>query len=189
MVKALTGNDTICARYLHQNSFEYKPQFKMFINTNHLPQVEDDSLFASGRVKLIPFERHFEANEQDTSLKAKFRQQDAMSGILNWCIEGLDKLMQAGELRSPQVMVEAVEEYRSESDTIKNFMQDILIADTYERVKTSILYKAYGEWCRTNGFNILNNRDFMKELRRVATVKHTEIGNVLIGYKLNKWFS
>ncbi|MEE1314326.1 MAG: phage/plasmid primase, P4 family, partial [Faecalimonas sp.] len=135
LVKALTGNDTICARYLHQNSFEYKPQFKMFINTNHLPQVEDDSLFASGRVKLIPFERHFEANEQDTSLKAKFRQQDAMSGILNWCIEGLDKLMQAGELRSPQVMAEAVEEYRAESDTIKNFMQDILIADTYERVE------------------------------------------------------
>ena len=86
-------------------------------------------------------------------------------------------------------MAEAVEEYRSESDTIKNFMQDILIADTYERVKTSTLYKAYGEWCRTNGFNILNNRDFMKELRRVATVKHTEIGNMLVGYKLNKWFS
>ena len=190
LVKALTGNDTICARYLHQNSFEYKPQFKMFINTNHLPQVEDDSLFASGRVKLIPFERHFEANEQDTSLKAKFRQQDAMSGILNWCIEGLDKLMQAGELRSPQVMVEAVEEYRSESDTIKNFMQDILIADTYERVKTSILYKAYGEWCRANGFNILNNRDFMKELRRVATVKrHNTLGNIVEGYKINKWYS
>ena len=162
----------------------------MFINTNHLPQVEDDSLFASGRVKLIPFERHFEATEQDTSLKAKFRQPEALSGILNWCLEGLDKLLKAGELKSPQVMAEAVEEYRAESDTIKNFMQDILIADTYEKVKTSLVYKAYGEWCRTNGFNILNNRDFMKELKRVATVKRNNtLGNMLIGYKLNKWYS
>ena len=52
LVKSLTGNDTITARYLHENSFEYRPQFKMFINTNYLPQITDLTLFSSGRIRL-----------------------------------------------------------------------------------------------------------------------------------------
>lgn len=58
LVKTLTGNDTVTARFLNENSFEYRPQFKLFINTNHLPTVTDVTLFSSGRAKIIPFERH-----------------------------------------------------------------------------------------------------------------------------------
>ena len=54
LVKTLTGNDTITARFLNENSFEYRPQFKLFINTNHLPKVTDVTVFSSGRVKVIP---------------------------------------------------------------------------------------------------------------------------------------
>ena len=36
LTKRLTGNDTITARYLNENSIEFKPSFKIFINTNHL---------------------------------------------------------------------------------------------------------------------------------------------------------
>ena len=59
LVKRLTGNDTINARYLHENSFDFKPVFKIFINTNYLPNVSDMTLFDSGRLKIIPFKRHF----------------------------------------------------------------------------------------------------------------------------------
>ena len=41
LTKRLTGNDTITARYLHENSFEFRPNFKVFINTNHLPNITD----------------------------------------------------------------------------------------------------------------------------------------------------
>ena len=58
LTKRLTGNDTITARYLHENSFEFRPNFKVFINTNHLPNITDLTLFESGRIKIIPFNRH-----------------------------------------------------------------------------------------------------------------------------------
>ncbi len=70
LVKRLTGNDTINARYLHENSFDFRPVFKIFINTNYLPNVSDMTLFDSGRLKIIPFKRHFEEAEQDKGLKA-----------------------------------------------------------------------------------------------------------------------
>ena len=72
LTKRLTGNDTITARYLHENSFEFRPNFKIFINTNHRPNITDLTLFESGRIKIIPFDRHFEENEQDKDLKSTF---------------------------------------------------------------------------------------------------------------------
>ena len=54
LTKRLTGNDTITARYLHENSFEFRPNFKIFINTNHRPNITDLTLFESGRIKIIP---------------------------------------------------------------------------------------------------------------------------------------
>jgi P4 family phage/plasmid primase-like protien len=126
LVKQMTGGDTITARYLHQNSFEFRPEYKLFINTNHLPRVTDDSIFASGRVKLIPFERHFSESEQDKGLREFFRQEENISGIFNWYIEGL-KLMSNEGLEPPQSIVDAITQYREESDTVGLFIDECLV--------------------------------------------------------------
>ena len=60
LTKQLTGNSSITARFLNQNSFDFRMQAKIFIDTNHLPNVNDQTLFESGRIKIIPFNRHFE---------------------------------------------------------------------------------------------------------------------------------
>ena len=46
-VKTMTGNDTLNARFLHENSFDFQPQFKIYINTYYLPAVNDMTLFSS----------------------------------------------------------------------------------------------------------------------------------------------
>ena len=85
-VKNMTGNDTLNARFLHENSFDFEPQFKIYINTNYLPDVTDMTLFSSGRILIIPFDRHFEEWEQDKTLKETFRKPEVQSAILNWLI-------------------------------------------------------------------------------------------------------
>jgi putative DNA primase/helicase len=86
LVKQLTGGDTYTARNLHENNIEFSPEFKIFINTNHLPNTSDHTIFTSDRVKPIPFNRHFKPEEQDTGLKQLFRRYHNMSGIFNWLI-------------------------------------------------------------------------------------------------------
>ena len=189
LVKSLTGNDTITARFLHENSFEYRPQFKMFINTNYLPQITDLTLFSSGRIKTIPFERHFEEREQDRSLKETFAKPESLSGILNWCIEGL-RMLEAEGFSEPQAVRAATAEYEHNSDKMALFMEECLEAAPAAMERTSQVYSVYQGWCNENGFHAENVRNFRSLLAGYATVERRrpylggEKTTVLVGYRI-----
>lgn len=150
LVKTLTGNDTISARYLHENSFEFQPDFKLFINTNYLPRTTDATIFASGRVKVIPFEHHFDDSQQDKGLKQELAQPDNISGILNWCIEGL-RLLQATGFDPPVSVLEATDQYQRDSDKFMQFIEEILIATPGSEILTQTAHDKYTRWCENNG--------------------------------------
>jgi putative DNA primase/helicase len=103
---------------------EYTPEFKIFFNTNHLPRASDDTIFSSGRVKLIPFDRHFTPEEQDTGLKKLFRSGENKSSILNWLIEGY-KLLGSEGLFIPRRVEDAIAAYRQETGGAAFFLSII----------------------------------------------------------------
>ncbi|GHU58559.1 hypothetical protein AGMMS49975_25270 [Clostridia bacterium] len=84
---------------------------------NHLPQVSDDTVFASGRAKIIPFKKHFTEAEQDKTLKHKFREGKAKSAILNWVVDGYRLILETG-FDAPPAIVQAVAEHREEAGVI-----------------------------------------------------------------------
>lgn len=148
LVKTLTGNDTMTARFLNENSFEFRPQFKLFINTNHLPKANDVTIFSSGRVKVLPFNRHFDEDEQDKSLKKQLEK--GLSGVLNWCLEGL-WLMEETGFEPPQAVLDATGKYRHDSDKLTRFVEEMLVADPAGEVRAETVYQEYREWCTRNG--------------------------------------
>ena len=141
LVKRMTGNDTLNARFLHENSFDFKPNFKIFINTNYKPSVSDMTLFYSNRLKLIPFKRHFEEHEQDKGLKNFFSEPVNLSAIFNWCYEGY-RLFRASDLADPAAVVSATKEYQEESDRIGQFVDAWLEEGEAYEVRTSAVYKS-----------------------------------------------
>ena len=189
LVKTLTGNDTITARFLHENSFEFRPQFKMFINTNYLPQITDLTLFSSGRIKTIPFERHFDEHEQDKSLKELFGRPENLSGILNWCMDGLH-MLEAEGFAEPQAVRTATEEYEHNSDKLALFMEECLRPESKAMERTSAVYAAYQSWCEENGFRSENIRNFKALLSSRAQIERrspylrAEKTTVLVGYRI-----
>ncbi len=170
LMKQLTGGDKYTGRFLHENPIEFTPEFKIIINTNHRPRINDDTVFSSDRVKLLPFERHFNPKEQDTGLKAFFRQEQNMSGILNWLLDGYYLLMQDG-LQQSKKMTEAINEYREESDIFGTFLNETLLQADGNRLATSRLYERYKEWMKDNGYHSLNSKNFVGELRKRYTIK------------------
>lgn len=190
-VKSMTGNDTINARFLNENSFDFQPQFKLYVNTNYLPVISDMTLFSSGRILIIPFDRHFEEWEQDKTLKAEFAKSEAKSDILNWLLQGYDLLRREG-FTVPQAVVEATQAYSHESDKIAQFADERLEADPNAETRTAAVYDEYRQWCGDNGCYTENSRNFNHELRKFGTVLRRRPKNggekttLLIGYKVRE---
>ena len=165
LVKRMTGNDTLNARFLHENSFDFRPNFKIFINTNYKPSVSDMTLFYSCRLKLIPFKRHFEEHEQDKGLKAFFSTDVCLSAIFNWCYEGYMRFRSEG-LEDPAAVSQATKEYQEESDRIGQFVDAWLEEGEAFEVRTSAAYKLYGEWCDKYGYRKENSTNFNNAIQR-----------------------
>lgn len=192
VVKQLTGRDTVTARFLNQNSFEYVPQFKLLLHTNHLPQCSDLSVFDSGRVLVLPFSRHFAEHEQDKGLKDEFRKPENLSAVLNWLLRGLAEYRDNG-LAPPAAVRAAVSAYRKDSDKISRFVDDVLSENADAEVRTSHLYDAYRTWCRCNGHLVESNRTFLRGLERAGLTTQRKrprdnscgVTTVLLGYELD----
>ena len=165
LVKRMTGNDTLNARFLHENSFDFKPNFKIFINTNYLPNVSDMTLFDSGRLKIIPFKRHFEEEEQDKNLKAHFAEDKNLSGIFNWCLEGY-RMFRAQQLLDTQAVLDATKEYRQDSDRIGQFIDAWLEDGEAYEVRSSAAFRRYTEWCKENNYNAENIKNFKNAMQQ-----------------------
>jgi len=187
LLKTLLGRDSITARHLYAKEFDFIPHFKLFINTNFLPLISDDTLFSSERINVITFDKHFEPHEQDKFLKDKLIQQDSISGIFNWCIEGLKKFRQSGAI-PPTAIINSTAEYRSNSDKLGNFMSECL-KKTGNNSKAGEIYWVYKSWCESNGFGVENKGNFFDELRgkniyaKTGTVNGQTIKNVVTGYE------
>lgn len=192
-VKNMTGNDTLNARFLHENSFDFRPQFKLYVNTNYLPVITDMTVFTSNRVLIIPFDRHFEEWEQDKTLKAEFRKPEVQSAILNWLLDGYYLLMDEG-FNPPQSVIDATASYCHESDKISQFSEDRLILDETAEVRTSVAYEHYKRWCDDNGCYSENSRNFNQELHKFGNVvrKRPQTGGekitMLLGYRMKDAF-
>ena len=188
-VKAMTGNDTLNARYLHENSFDFQPQFKIYVNTNFLPVINDMTLFSSDRIIIIPFDRHFDEHSRDTTLKRRFAEDSVQSAILNWLLEGY-RLLQSEGLFLPKSVKEATDRYQHDSDKMALFFEDNLVADETAEVMTARVYARYKEWCQENGTYPEGMKNFKQGLQAFAEVvrkrpkRGGEKTTLLIGYRL-----
>jgi putative DNA primase/helicase len=147
LIKEMTGGDTISARFLHAEFFEFKPEFKIFLAANHKPVIRGTDHAIWRRVHLIPFDVQIPEEQQDKELPAKL--QAELPGILNWAIEGC-LLWQREGLMPPQEVTEATEGYREEMDPISDFIAECCIVAPGASVKAKELYGAYTEWAEDN---------------------------------------
>lgn len=168
LMKTITGGDTVTARFLCENSFEYRPQFKQIFNTNWLPTASDVTLFSSDRVRVIPFERHFTEEERDKTLKARLTTPASLSGILNWCLDGLAMWRETGLDPSPAVK-KATAQYQLDSDKTAQFIAEELEAGPSYEVRSAEAFGRYKIWCDRNGYHYGSDRTWKDDMKRLVT--------------------
>lgn len=169
LVKQLTGGDAIAARRMHKDFFRFTPTHKLVLSTNHRPVVKETKDAIWDRVHLVPWEVRFAPEKQDLALGEKL--QSEAPGILRWIVEGCLEWQRLG-LAAPPAVVAATAQYRTDMDTLGDFVAESCVMESAGRVSRPTLRKAYETWADEIGLRYkLDPKAFADALRERGCVE------------------
>lgn len=162
LIKQMTGDDIMTVRKLYCEEFEFHPEFKLWMATNHKPAIRGTDKGIWRRIHLIPFQLDIPANRVDRNLKYKLAKES--ESILKWAVDGC-LLWQKEGLQMPKKVLDAVSEYRKEMDVVSKFLDACCITGNGE-VKASVLYAVYLKWAGENTEYKMSNTKFGIEMQK-----------------------
>lgn len=151
LVKQLTGGDAIRARRMHEDFWEFEPTHKLWLSTNHRPEIRGTDHAIWRRMRLIPFDVQFTddgPNRKDTAMEEKLTAE--LPGILAWAVRGCLDWQRHGLGMAEAVKV-ATEAYRADMDVLAAWISECCIVGKKYEAKASSLYKSYTDWCDESG--------------------------------------
>ena len=166
-IKQRAGGDVLKGRTLYGSWLEFSIIGKIFLATNSLPQINNTDHGIWRRIQAIPFNRTFSAEEQDKDLGVKLTAE--LPGILNWAIQGCLEWQHQG-LNPPQVVLDQVSAYKTEMDSIAQFVEQECSLAAEAKYPASRLYEDYRHYCQVLGRKPQSNSAFKKALDKLVNV-------------------
>lgn len=161
LLKQLTGGDRVSARKLYENEFEFTPQFKLWMATNHKPYVRGRDEGIWRRFIIIPFDKQIPLHEIDRDLTKKLKRE--LPAIMRWCVDGFLEWQRIG-LAEPKIIKEQRDEYRTEMDSIYAFIEECCETDYKYKISASEIFSAYDNWAKRNNQHKMTNVKFATEM-------------------------
>lgn len=150
-IKTITGGDWIRCAFKHRDHFEYRPQFKVWLLSNHpiKGDVDDDAFW--GRVKIIEFP-HSHLGQEDKTLKHRMKSPASLRGVLRWIVEGaMEWFKNPQGLHTPPQVDDANKQRRYELDYIQQWLDACCKLNPLAWTQNNAVYYSYKEWCEGVG--------------------------------------
>ena len=167
LLKRMTGQDKVVARFLYKEEFELYPTWKIWLMSNHRPRIEGTDTAIWRRLRLIPFSATIPIGQQDPAIKNDLTHVPKhRSGVLKWALDGA-RMWQKEGLKPPQGVLDATHKYRVEMDILGQFLADCCGVRLDVRCRCNQLYNLYKDYCQKNGEDyksILSHKAFTQQL-------------------------
>jgi P4 family phage/plasmid primase-like protien len=147
-LKSLTGGDTISARFMRQDFFEFTPQFKLVVAGNHKPAIRTIDEAMRRRLHLIPFTVTIPPNKRDRTLPERLLAE--RDGILAWAVQGCLEWQQIG-LQPPEAVMAATEEYFEAEDALGRWLEECCDLGPNHTGTSADLFAGWKVWAEANG--------------------------------------
>lgn len=170
LVKDLTGGDTLTARFMRGEFFQFAPSHKLWIYGNHRPVVKGTDEGIWRRIRLVPFTVSISEDKKDRNLSDKLRAE--LPGILAWAVQGCLDWQRDG-LGTPAEVKAATEAYRAEMDVIAEFLAESCVMTPNAETAKAALYTAYQAWCESSGERALTKIAFGRRLKERGIAEGT----------------
>jgi P4 family phage/plasmid primase-like protien len=192
--KALTGGDAISAEFKFKDRFSFTNFAKLIFSCNKIPETRDFTTAFFRRWVIVNFPYKFEGKNDDKFLINKLTIQEELSGMFNWALEGLERLLQTGDFSNSKTAEEMEIKYKKLSSSVAGFVTDCCQTDTDAETRKEELYLAYCNYCRESQL-IADSKDvFYKKLpiyaEHIKDVRSTVGGRrtlIIKGIKLREW--
>jgi P4 family phage/plasmid primase-like protien len=180
----LTGGEEISARFMRENFFKYRPQFKLLIGGNHKPGLRSVTEAMRARLHLLPFTVTIPKAERVKDYWKVLLDEEG-DGIMAWAVEGCRDWQRQG-LDPPEVVKAATERYFADQDTVGRWLAECCIERRNAVTGAKALYKDWKSWCEANGENAGSQKLFSQALeeRGFSGPHHTRNGSVFKGLAL-----
>lgn len=168
LIKQATGGECINSRFLFREFFEYDPQYKLILVTNHPPVVTDTNEGIWDRIVLLPFEVRIPLEKVNKDLTEQLKKE--MPGILNWAIKGCLDWQKEG-INPPESIRLATNAYRRDMDPVARFIEECCIVGEGLSALGGKLYEKFKSFAAYNSEFVLSNNKFAETMREKEFAK------------------
>lgn len=165
-LKKLSGRDTIEARHLWEKPIRFKNYAKLIFALNKLPEVDDFSEGFKSRIYILNFSRKIPKSEQIEGLEDKIIESGELPGILNWSLEGLNRVLKNHGFTYEQSSADRGLEYDKKSNPVSYFIEEEIEEEKGGWLLNIELYNAYREYAGREGLPELNRKEFRRDFIR-----------------------
>lgn len=168
--KMLTGGDIISAERKFKGHFTFTNYAKLIFSCNKVPESRDDTTAFYRRWIMINFPHKFEGKNKNPNILEEITTEDELSGLLNWALEGLRRLLKNGHFSNSITTEEIREQYIKQSNPVLAFVEDRLISDSQGEISKDELYRLFCDYCEEVGLPTKAKNVFGRELPRYIAV-------------------
>lgn len=181
-IKALTGGDTMMAEQKGEPAFEFENDAKLMFGANRPPKIQEASMAIKRRILPIHLPRQFTHAEDDGNpdarpkhkLVADLTTDEELSGLLNYALEGADRLRETGQFSLPETPEERLEYYEQFSDPIKEFAINCLANEPGQQLPKASVYEAFKQFSAANDYSPRSREVFFRHVRQVSSFTYNE---------------
>lgn len=162
LLKQITGEKAIYLRGLNSGGSEVPIECVIFMTANFMPFAEAQDAGMWRRIRVIPFERQFSADEINPNMTEELLGE--ASGILNLLLAGLADYQLRG-LNPPAKALDATTALKQDADSFAVFVGECCILTHGRPEELKALWAAYQAWSRANPkFPTMTKREFTHRL-------------------------
>ena len=168
--KQLVSGEPVEARLPYGQPFILKQYAKLIFNCNELPKDVEHTNAYFRRFLIVPFDVTIAPQEQDKNLHTKIIESE-LSGVFNWVLEGLNRLLEQKRFSDCEAAQRAVEQYRIESDSVQMFLSEheYSFSNTSE-TPLKEMFSEYRNYCIESGFKPCSLRTYADRLRNTGYI-------------------
>ena len=159
---AISGEDTITVNRKYKEQWSGKLPSRFMVISNELPQLGDASAAIAGRFVSLLLTRSW-SGEEDTGLEGAIHPE--LTGILNWALDGLERLGLQGQFTKPASTDEAMITLQDLASPVGAFVRDRCEIDAGHEISVDELWEAWISWAEDNGHHKATKQRFGRDLR------------------------